>query len=71
MNYTCNGLRSVLQLSDDDSTSITKPEERKRKQGKKGQHVVLVSVCPDGSYRRKGAGVMGLLMGALVESLTG
>jgi hypothetical protein len=34
MAANCNGLRSVLQLSDDDSTSITKLEERKRKQEK-------------------------------------
>ena len=30
----CNGLRSILQLSDDDSTRITKLEERKRKEEK-------------------------------------
>jgi len=30
----CNGLMSVLQLSDDDSTSITKLGERKRKEEK-------------------------------------
>jgi len=30
----CNGLRSVLQLSDDDSTSITKLGGRKRKEEK-------------------------------------
>jgi hypothetical protein len=31
---SCNGLRSVSQLSDDDSTRITKLEERKGKTGK-------------------------------------
>ena len=30
----CNGLRSILQLSDDDSTSITELKERKRKEEK-------------------------------------
>ena len=32
--FKCNGPSSVLQLSDDDSTSITKREEKKGKRGK-------------------------------------
>jgi hypothetical protein len=40
-NRSCNGLRSVLQLSDDDSTSITKLEEREGKAGKNGYRIAV------------------------------
>jgi len=39
--------RSILQLSDDDSTSITKLEEGKKRR-ENGQRVALASVCPEG-----------------------
>ncbi len=47
---TCNGLGSVLQLSNDDSTSITKLEGREGKEEKMTNAFALVSVCPDGDY---------------------
>ena len=42
----CNSFRSILQLSDDDSTSITKLKKRKKRR-ENGHRVALVSVQPD------------------------
>ncbi|KAK4103868.1 hypothetical protein N658DRAFT_233015 [Parathielavia hyrcaniae] len=46
LSGACNGLRSILQLSDDDSTSITKLQEGKEER-ENGQRVALAFVCPD------------------------
>ena len=48
----CNGLRSVLQLADDDSTSETQLEEEQEKR-ENGQRVALALACSDGDAKQK------------------
>ena len=57
-----------MQLSDNDSTSITKLEERKRKEEKIVLYIVMFSVWPDGDTKQK-RGKYGRVVGRVVDEV--
>ncbi len=66
----CNGPRSILQLSDDDSTSITKLEEKKRKEEKVANASRWPLSDQMGTLSGKGVSVMGSSTGSSTGSWT-